>query len=144
MNIDEMEAGRKMDALVAERVMKWLVLRLWQLEPDEDGYEKYTTRFPCMFLFEQGGWDIQRNENDLTSELWQPSSDIRAAWEVESQIEQLGLQEAYMTALWDIAGTETDYDDAKGRFAYKHASPLNICKAAVRAASAQEEGEGKR
>jgi hypothetical protein len=67
---------------------------------------------------------------------WSPMTDIRAAFEVEERIAELNLQQPYLQALWDIVGADANYDDVKGRFLFKHASPELICKAALLALAA--------
>lgn len=126
------ETKRELDVRVAEKIFGYET-RI----ADEDGLFSICMLGNCdnRDYVEPGEPYIYFQEEGHQPEKRFPhySTDIAAAYQVEEHIAVLGLQEAYMTALWDLAGQETNYDDAKGRFAYKHASPLNICKAALKA-----------
>lgn len=100
MDIDEMEAGRKLDALVAEKVMGWtaqeMQLVLFPSSKEqalEWGWEEYTEENydwrrgwlfpdfkPPLSLHHPIGWDYRK--------LPRYSIDIAAAWSV---VEKLGL-----------------------------------------------------
>ncbi len=65
-----MQAGREMDALVAERVMGW----------HENAYHYWS----------DSGWAVERTTDTVqaNAQVWSPSTDIAAAWEV---VEKVGV-----------------------------------------------------
>jgi hypothetical protein len=128
---------REIDARIAElmgfpplevirpAIGTWPECRGWRSNPPLDWVSEEHERIAAL-----------RPGSDDRIRYWEPmpySTDIAAAYTVETRIAELGLQEEYMAALWDIVGEATNYDDAKGRFMYKHASPEQICLAALKA-----------
>lgn len=115
--IDAMEAGPEMDALVADRVMGWRVAE-W-----EDG---------CDYAFDATGFAVKRLTG-YAKKRWRPSIDMGAAWSV---VEHIGLL--------DHAATLSHHPNEGGWWVddnHNHAiqsvaptAPLAICRAALRAA----------
>jgi hypothetical protein len=144
-DIERMGAGRSLDAVVAES-MGWLVLSV--PTDEEDWYEKRVTRFPCMFLFEQGGWDIQRSGDEFRSEIWRPSADIRAAFEVfKAGLTRFG-QAAIFADMEDYGrgtffgnGPEEVMTVTIGSWQVTDKVEIAICKAYLLAVSPVAEGE---
>ena len=72
MKIDEMQAGRELDAMVAEKVMGWKVISFhhcWEMPSGE-----------------------LRTREQTPYKKFSPSADIEAAWEVAECIYQKGAQ----------------------------------------------------
>jgi hypothetical protein len=72
-DIDQLEAGRELDALVAEKVMGWPHIT------DDDPYRHYKSYGGVIV---NGDAEIIRR--GVIGEPWKPSTDIAAAWEVFS------------------------------------------------------------
>jgi len=131
MNIDQMQqAGREMDALVAERVMGWRIHRrntAWWVKAEEE------------------------NENTLNimawacgKDKWSPSTDIAAAWKVEEKLMELDKILEYLEALQvEANGTEKGLTLTNKIIGYTynfeeifnliHATPAQRCRAALKA-----------
>jgi len=122
MKIEDMKAGRELDALVAEKVMgwkkvKWLGDYDWR---DKDGEQPYTVR------------------------AWNPSTDIAAAWQVVEKIQERQGRDRFIIYLSSYWGTnswvykcefimETVNKSVDG---FADTAPLAICLAALRAVGA--------
>jgi len=65
MNIDELQAGPVLDALVAERVMEWTKIKSM-----------------CGLVRSDSSWLDKRTGCRKAQKHWSPSTDIAAAWEV--------------------------------------------------------------
>ncbi len=106
MNIQEIEAGRELDARVAERVM--------------DNPPSY---YQCPHF------DYKGRMLSFCScpELPHYSTDIAAAYQMEERIKELGLESEYSEALLDLT-------DASEHFELIHATPEDRCRAALAAA----------
>lgn len=74
-----MEAGRELDALVAEKVMGW------KLENYETSEPASTDRH-YLDASRNDGWAWVGRETDIEAWQWQPSTDIAAAWEVVEKL----------------------------------------------------------
>jgi hypothetical protein len=127
MNIDEMEAGRELDALVAERVMGWKFIPL----PKRN-------RSGLCINCGRAVWDDPRNRQTelgiCNEEDCRYSTDIAAAWLVEERIAELGLIDEYCIELNAIANAH--WDDGKRqpqRWQLIHATPEDRCRAALKA-----------
>jgi len=100
MNIDEMEAGPKLDALVAKQVMEWVSrkyadgLKYWTERHAEDG------KFYANGWAANEGWPGYGEETDMPplmfnlciNGVWNPSQldGIAAAWQVVEKLETEG------------------------------------------------------
>ena len=115
MNINEMEAGREMDALVAEKIFDRSVRVI------EGAYE-YRHK-----LTKEDHWY-------LVPEF---STDIAVAWLVEERIAELGLIKEYCMHLNEIANEHWDAGNRQSqRWQLIHATPEDRCRAALMAAEA--------
>lgn len=125
-----MDAGREMDALVAERVMGWAIFT-----HNEGPNPPY--------------WYREETDNhSFHLPIPKFSTDIAAAYAMEERIEELGLTERYIVELARIACgydglPETLIRLQRGLYedqiwAMVHASPADRCRAALRAV---EEGQ---
>lgn len=78
--MNELKAGRELDALVAEKVMGWVHYGNWWHDPkqkDDSGLVKNGMKMMCRKD------DIKPTHNDDGDNIgWHPSSDISDAWEV--------------------------------------------------------------
>jgi hypothetical protein len=120
MNIDEMQAGREMDALIAEKVMGFTVkcilgryqIALFDVETGE--------RAPGMF-----------------KNLPYYSTDIAAAWEVRKVIQLLGFDAVNVHITTDnpyCQFIKPIYEDSIEQYiAYAETDALAICRAALKA-----------
>ena len=131
-SVDEHEAGRCLDAWVAEAVMGW------RWEPAKDGWLVFTPDGEeVAWLETYGGYGPKY------------STDIVAAWEVVgcSSLSLVKTKEGWLAGQYDL---EEEYLDVEfgvidGRFSRGYATadiaPLAICRAALKAMG--ETGEGK-
>jgi len=117
MNIDELEAGRELDALVAEKVMKCkTATKEWNgvLHPfcccDGSDHEQRCTYVPGMLAYY--------------------STDIAAAWEVVERFDNFSLSRA-----WSMNGQKVGVACwlAGGFVDLAATAPLAICRAALKA-----------
>ena len=130
MDVDKLEAGWETDALVAEKVMGWKHITHFNQSPIADGW----------IGFWDGEWPqwVKRPDED---NVWQPSTDITAAWEVVEKLE-------YNWSLGrDVGQCSDDYEtsgDKLYRFVYSapgmpmqgisaNTAPLAICRAVLKA-----------
>lgn len=75
-----MKPGRELDALVAEKVMGWRVVR----EPQDDGYGGPPLPKPFLWAIGDGTPAVFREGQE--PQPWSPSRDIAAAWEVVEKV----------------------------------------------------------
>ena len=135
MRVDEMEAGRELDALVAEKVMGW------RLVPDPH----YHGLGGAMFAVMESGercfmWHLR--EHVYSGERqWSPSADIVAAWRVVEYLRANGWP-VIRIGIGDILGDnwqcqvadcwrEVSYEGDKDVFANAPTVTLAICRAAL-------------
>lgn len=119
MNIDEMKAGRELDALVAEKVMGWTDARVGIRSQRRFHREELPTPV-----------DVGPDEE------WSPSTDIAAAWEVVAKFQMVYVYRAakdlpnLKIGQWEALFSP----DAGERALYGVAdtAPLAICKAALK------------
>lgn len=102
--------GKKLDALVADKVMGW------EAKPGRAYY-----------------WTGK--DRVVRSVFYQFSTDISAAWEAEEKIKQLRLHVKYCEALKKVVLSTGEY---VGLFDYIHATPAQRCKAALLAVMDKE------
>ena len=123
VNVDEMQAGPEMDALVAVWVMEWeSVCDEWY---DKDGvWQGYTDSFEATADFQE-------------SDIWNPSRRIQHTWQA---VEQMMTQGAAVNinhwdgnscedTIWNVIFAAPHY---RGE-ASCHTVELAICRAALRA-----------
>jgi YHS domain-containing protein len=119
MNYDEMEAGREMDALVAEKVMGWYrgTQGLYYF-CEEHGSERWITDDPQY----------------ADRKHWRPSEDISAAWEVVEKLTSIG---AFGTIYFSSNKVSVTFITKESNIPYLHSvaptAPLAICRAALKA-----------
>lgn len=129
---DRMEAGREMDAAVAERVMG-------EARPTREFTisEFDTAMVGTPVLSPQGCWyGVFEFEKGDKGE-WVPmpySTDIAAAWKVVERLKSLGwhVQIKMSEGTKCLCALENDSDDWCG---YEDTAPLAICRVALRAVS---------
>lgn len=124
MNIDELQAGRELDALVAERVMGW------SAEEIKDTSNFYTADIKSGVTF--------LKPNPECKVTFRPSTDIGAAWQVWQKlinmdadypsnfVEHLCGGEPEMHYQWDGFNVVCFVESV-----LKDITPLKICKAAL-------------
>lgn len=110
-NIDEMQAGPELDALVAERVMGW-----------------WATKDECS---PTGTWPYRPISDPELYGSFCPSRSIAAAWEVVEKLGPYFSVEQYPGGRAWAAHFKTSY----GTGAYAPTAPLAICRAALKAVS---------
>lgn len=141
--IDELQAGPETDALVAEKVMGWHICDQRKGGHFED--PPIRTEF---MIWDDGTTDIYRQEGQYGNdpEQWLPSTDISAAMEVEEAIVAKRLCGSYVLRLRDTCGCmlpvrissdPNDFNDLGKLFCMVNASPLERCKAALKAVEAE-------
>lgn len=126
IDVDKLEAGPEIDALVAEKVMGW--------KPDDDDGHAWEDA--------DGDWKAHRKDGpwmDTGEVIWSPSTDIAAAWEVVEKFSKFRIDNhghyddpklRYMCEVYDEAR-----DLHSGRV-FGETAPLAICRAALRAVGA--------
>jgi hypothetical protein len=120
--------GREMDALVAERVMGW---KLWSY--DEDRYASTTDDYMDASVNDGWIWKDETGDSDGEAWEWQPSIDIRAAWEVVEKLDAPDFQVKRV----DYGPGQTWMAGVDGRwFDYGDSAPHAICLAALKAVGA--------
>ena len=96
MDVDKLEAGRELDALIAEKVMGW------QTEPNPDGsLSVFNQAVEYIYLIgcEEGYPDC--------APPWWPSTDIAAAWEARTKVvDSTGA----VMELMDYGGPKDDFE----------------------------------
>jgi len=148
-SVREQEASVELDALVAERVMGWEVTR----KPHPampDGGMVIMANFPpdgpeWSKIFKKGR-AIQDIPMVPRSMLWNPSTDIRAAWEVAERAGVFILNRESMSEKRWRAGVYLHPLSARGRseravYAFADTAPLAICLAALKACGFPREDE---
>ena len=121
MKIDEMPAGREMDALIAEKVMGWRVhLRntaWWVLA----GLENESSCGPIKAM-------------TCGSDRWSPSTDIVAAWKVLMKLQAMGYKWTLGSSRAKTIAILMRHDNKDGIIsADTDTAPLAICRAALKA-----------
>lgn len=125
--IDAMEAGRELDALVAEKIMGWKVVdgwwdmgdgRSWPVEDWCDDYER------------------------VIQEAFRPSTDMSAAWYAIERVEATGKWASSVNAVRDQSPNKwctefwpTDNWSPRVISSYAETAPLAICRAVLKVAS---------
>ena len=120
-DIRNMEAGRELDALVAEKVMGWQ----W--------YDGHGTAGPSY-------WETQGGEFAHFGEF-EPSTDIAAAWEV---VEKMAELVGPISVAWGSFGTEGNMASVMAFMGnppgvVAPTAPLAICRAALLAVMERDE-----
>ena len=129
MNIDEMQAGPELDALVAERVMGWRQSSLPGVFIDED------ERF----------WGV--TDEVPTSRQFNPSIDIATAWQVWQKLPRIhSMGNHDLSISWHLINARSIHRDGNeyivcgildcGEWEYSASAdtaPLAICRAALEA-----------
>lgn len=135
MNAEAKAPDRSLDALIAEKVMGWEIIRLE--DPDQPTKE---ATFPLLLEDHNGGW-LRVDENGPRMP-WSPTSDARAGWEVVEHIRQFWLVTMVDCGSfgWRIQfqSTSTSCGDFEERgMDWK----LAFCKGAVRAVALRARSE---
>jgi len=91
------DAGRELDALVAEHVMGWAPIKVINGRPIAEGWTG----------FYDGKWLVWTERPEPTEEgeshPWRPSTDIAAAWQVVEKMQQHGFW-CQMRTPFDVPG----------------------------------------
>ena len=120
-DIDAMQPGPELDALVAEKVMGW---------------EKNDQGMWVMSRSTENGWKQTIN---IAASQWRPSTSIKVAWEVMEKMRHLGLYpgvgvdgDRWEAWVFDTEPVQGDFSAPKVK-ATAPIAPLAICKAALKA-----------
>ena len=144
MKVDEMPAGRELDALVAEKVMGWRWFR-----PGDAGEDGYPVDFWCDAAGDLTGW-CDRPWPDDTEQwgdapalfsargTWQPSQNIEVAWEVVEKLARRGFIASVASDGADRWVADFAADPLVTVCTYAPTAPLAICRAALKAAGIEE------
>jgi hypothetical protein len=157
MGIDEHGPSRCLEAWIAEKVEGWrwfdcagiavlvppMMAEEWAKHPvlykplDDPGKREREHIDGVRF------YDSARGGNQMP-EFPHSSTDIATAFEMEAEIERQGLAKRYAYELMQVLSFfESGKDIRDDFFALVHASPLDRCKAALRAAAARGERTGR-
>ena len=130
MKIDEIPAGREMDALIAEKVMGWKPVPINHWLPEGKGRGDK----PCLWLFNH---HPQYGEQTRSMCDFRPSTDISAAWEVAERIYQKGAQ--FSVKIGRPGGWRAWVGLNVGSDAVAPTAPLAICRAALKTVLGRDE-----
>lgn len=114
MDVTKLQPGPELDALVAEKVMGWCVEKVY-----------------LNFVRWRKGTSGTRTTGDAVGVDWQPSRDIKAAWEVWThccEIRSRRLQ--FLRCLYGLLSQDGQHDAWKLE-AWGRLSPVMICRAAL-------------
>lgn len=154
MNIDEMEAGPELDALVAERVMEWRAhtdcfgeesqeqIHYWCFTRTRETHPEQSDEWLAAYPSQTTEWLVYNPPKDRDvpgyvlvlgrKGVFCPSRDIAAAWEVVEKLkhELSHWQLCYGDKVW------TGWYDEGGKTVWSRAetAPLAICCSALKAA----------
>ena len=121
MRVDEMEAGRELNALVAEKVMGWGIIH-------HNNGAVYAT-IPGSIEWYAIHWADGRDDD------WSPSTDIAVAWLVLERVAESWLP----CVMHDAIQWVVEFDSITGNHtAYADTAPLAICRAALMAVGVEE------
>jgi hypothetical protein len=122
-DILKMEAGREMDALIAEKVMGWK----WFTNPNESNI-RY---FRPIDKFRYGGIEAD-SKKGYTLALPKYSTDITAALEVQEKMASLGY---YFSLDYDLCAWTATFSNTSGKLISVNTTKSNpseeICRAAL-------------
>jgi hypothetical protein len=128
----ELEAGRELDALVAERVMGWVLTLSPRSIAEADDEE----------------WWSMPSGLVRHVDYWRPSTDIAAAWEVVEKLRDLGffLDISVAVDRFDVDmradRMPSDWWLREGPLAEATTAPLAICRAALQAITLSTNSDG--
>ena len=123
MDIDEMPAGREMDALIAEKVMGW---EIWNCQ-----------------------WSDKKTELLICNAIdFEPSTDIAAAWEVVEKIKDTNMDSyKYGANSFELSRNRPmqpsrlyacRFNSNNNGYSYAETASLAICRAALKAVGVNE------
>jgi hypothetical protein len=131
-------AGPALDQLVLEYVFRATVYKSWDDFCERRFEKKEGTPFPAVYPFGRDKlrcwvfWDGASGN----AVLFEPSKDIRHAWQMEERLEQDGLALPYSNVIIEVVGRTAAVE--VGRTTYEvnswdllHASPEQRCRAAL-------------
>lgn len=124
----EAMSEREISARIAERVMGWRVVHY--VGPEKvDGYV-----YPFSHYYEAPD-SVVRNDVPNECSYWSPSTKIEHAFEMEAEIEKRQLWRDYTIALAkEVSKAMAGGDEIRWRWRLIRATPMQRCKAALRAA----------
>lgn len=131
--IHAMQAGREMNAAVAEVVMGW---HQWvDLSRDYDG------PYPMFAAWGEGPVAVYEDEESGDVTRWfSPSTDINDAFEMEAEITKRNMEAYHIDELIEIVRPFVGKRQNAFLFALTHAHPSNRCKAALLVLVKRQEG----
>ena len=143
--IEKMESGPELDALVAEKVMGWCLFKncgeTWACPgkhcPDKQNRKKCGRKEYDRKLA-QGCGDIlmfKGRHYGFFPPGWSASTDISAAWQVAATLSQFAVKR--MIGRWEVLC----FDGITGHKASADTAPLAICRAALLAVEPRREEE---
>jgi len=153
VKVDEMQAGREMDALVAE-YLGWkcykekrgeYTLAVVQKPGDVEPWRH--TKYECQEAEKTRYTQISCIEGAILGFFGNGfptySTDIVAAWEVRAKIQELGLTAVNVTAAGEQPYCQfvkpIDEDSIEEHIAYADKDPLAICRASLKAILGSDE-----
>ena len=128
-----MNAGRELDALIAEKVMGWTVYR-WNSEGGYDAWLKGFRAADAHAIFLSNSNTLScfshvDNNDRLQIKEWHPSTDIAAAWDVVKHLQRPFSLERWSDGRWQASFASKI---ARGMWPVAETSELAICRAALR------------
>jgi Phage ABA sandwich domain len=107
-----MDAGRDLDSLIAEKVMRW---KTWIADGTLD---------ECWETGDEYNPTIRKSQ-------WRPSTDISAAWEVVEKMIANGFDDVTLDYTDGWTAFFSDYDERAAKTRTLPSAPLAICIAAL-------------
>jgi hypothetical protein len=138
LDVDSLEAGLELNALLAERIMGWPVAHYIK-------GKRYPGFNPKTINYYESTDNIKRTDFSSDWSYWSPSTNIKDAWDIVEKLRAMG--DGHFTLLafttnwragWDTPEREDVYGkeflDERygfGRFVVADTAPLAICRAAL-------------
>ena len=158
-SVDEHEAGRCLDAWVAEAVMGWEFLRIGytgehkgadaetprQVELEKAGWldEVGLTSVGSYYIDEPNHKWITLKGDWMHENVWSPSTDIAAAWEVVGRVNKGGhiVEIVNDMVAWSVTFIHVDELEKKYTSDWKVSLPTQICRVALKSVIREEQRE---
>ncbi len=92
-DINKMEAGPELDALVAADVMGWPIVYMG--DPDSDEWWTRVPSYPCLVVHSDGSnWIVRSDDDRDPLDSFDPSTDWAAAGEMLEELVEMGYHVA--------------------------------------------------
>lgn len=142
--MDELQAGRELDARIAVEVMGWKRMSWHDYQSSQGQHDARTKELTYGWHLPSGEMvDVRAEDCDdyyCPTSAWSPSTDIEDAWDVvekfDTQIVSLGR---VLDGRWRCSFMYADSRLQRDTSVYALTAPIAICKAALKAVAVKEE-----